>query len=199
MTDPPYSARTQAGYRSGSAPNQQVGISYGIIDEAYCRAFVRAWLPRVRTWFVIFGDDVTCGYWRDALERCDLYVFQPVIWVKQAAAPRFYGDGPSSQCEHIAIARRRIVVPRRFRPGHYTAPVVRGASIIGQKPLELMRSLVRDYSEPGEVIIDPHAGTGTTLLAARLEGRRALGAEQDKTTHRLARERLRVASKSAAA
>jgi len=45
-----------------------------------------------------------------------------------------------------------------------------------QKPLALMRwclSLVPD----AETVLDPFAGSGTTLVAARLEGRKAIGIE----------------------
>jgi DNA modification methylase len=49
-----------------------------------------------------------------------------------------------------------------------------------------MRALVRDYSRPGDLIVDPCMGSATTILAAVIEGRRAIGAEMDpKTLRRL--------------
>ena len=48
------------------------------------------------------------------------------------------------------------------------------------KPVALLRELVRRYSKPGDVILDPaarHAGTG---VAALLEGRRFIGGELQK-------------------
>lgn len=48
-----------------------------------------------------------------------------------------------------------------------------------QKPLDLMRWLVRSYSRPGDLVADPFAGRGTTVLAAALEGRRYFGCEKD--------------------
>jgi site-specific DNA-methyltransferase (adenine-specific) len=53
-----------------------------------------------------------------------------------------------------------------------------------------MRAIIRDYTRPGDLIVDPFAGSGTTLLAARLEGRRAIGAELDPKTFALAVKRL---------
>jgi site-specific DNA-methyltransferase (adenine-specific) len=53
-----------------------------------------------------------------------------------------------------------------------------------------MRQIVADYSAPGDLICDPFAGMATTLLAASAEGRRAVGAEMDPETHRLALARL---------
>ncbi len=59
------------------------------------------------------------------------------------------------------------------------------------KPLGLMRAIVRDYSRFGDLVVDPYAGGGTTLLAAAMEGRRAIGAEVDPMTFEKAVARLR--------
>lgn len=47
------------------------------------------------------------------------------------------------------------------------------------KPLALMRWLVRLVTPPGGLVLDPFAGSGTTLLAALEEGRRAIGIERE--------------------
>ena len=59
-----------------------------------------------------------------------------------------------------------------------------------QKPLWLMRAIIRDYTRPGDLVCDPCAGGGTTLLAAAMEGRRAVGAEIDPKTYALAQKRI---------
>jgi len=46
-----------------------------------------------------------------------------------------------------------------------------------EKPIMFIRRLVRLGSQVGDTICDPFAGSGTTLLAAKLEGRRAVGIE----------------------
>lgn len=48
-----------------------------------------------------------------------------------------------------------------------------------QKPLALMRYMVRTYSNPGETVLDFCMGSGTTALACALEGRRFIGIELD--------------------
>lgn len=58
------------------------------------------------------------------------------------------------------------------------------------KPLDLMRWLVRLACPPGGVVLDPFAGTGTTLQAARVEGMRAVGAEYEPDYLPLIRRRL---------
>jgi DNA modification methylase len=45
----------------------------------------------------------------------------------------------------------------------------------GSFPLSLALSLVDRHSLPGETVLDPFCGKGTTLLAARLLGRKAFG------------------------
>jgi site-specific DNA-methyltransferase (adenine-specific) len=47
------------------------------------------------------------------------------------------------------------------------------------KPVDLMRYLCRLVTPPGGLVLDCFAGSGTTLVAARLEGLRAIGIERD--------------------
>lgn len=49
-----------------------------------------------------------------------------------------------------------------------------------QKPVPLLESLIRLFTDPGDVVIDPCAGSGTTLLAAANLNRRAYGFEVNK-------------------
>ena len=58
-----------------------------------------------------------------------------------------------------------------------------------EKPLQLMRDVVK-ITEPGGHILDPFAGSGTTVLAAVLEGYRATGIEMSDYYVQAARERL---------
>lgn len=48
-----------------------------------------------------------------------------------------------------------------------------------QKPVALMSYLVRTYTNPGDVILDPCCGSGTTCVAAMQEGRKFIGIEKD--------------------
>jgi site-specific DNA-methyltransferase (adenine-specific) len=61
---------------------------------------------------------------------------------------------------------------------------------IGGKPIDLVSAIVRDYTREGDLICDPFAGFGTTLLAAAMNGRRAIGAEADPETFERAVEKL---------
>lgn len=60
------------------------------------------------------------------------------------------------------------------------------------KPLALMEYLCRLTATPtGGIILDPFAGSGTTLIAALRQGRRAVGIEQNAEYCEIAAERLR--------
>ena len=48
-----------------------------------------------------------------------------------------------------------------------------------QKPIDLFRYLIRTYTNPGDVLLDSFAGSGTAGMAAEVEGRRAILIEKD--------------------
>lgn len=60
-----------------------------------------------------------------------------------------------------------------------------------QKPLDLIRRFVLASSNPGDLVIDPFAGSGTTLLAAEQSERRWIGCDNDVQSCKIAADRLR--------
>jgi DNA methylase len=58
------------------------------------------------------------------------------------------------------------------------------------KPVELMRWLCRLVTPPGGVVLDPFLGSGSTLVAAKLEGFRGIGIDQDPESVEVAKRRL---------
>lgn len=63
-----------------------------------------------------------------------------------------------------------------------------------QKPVPLLERLIEVFTDAGEVVIDPCAGSGTTLLAAKNLGRRAYGFEIKKNFYDAASDLIRTAS-----
>ena len=61
-----------------------------------------------------------------------------------------------------------------------------------QKPVELLRYLIRTFTNPGEVILDNCMGSGTTAIAAVMEKRKFIGFETDKTYYEKANARLKA-------
>lgn len=59
-----------------------------------------------------------------------------------------------------------------------------------QMPVEVLSRVIRACSNPGELVLDPFAGSGTTLVAAKLLGRRWLGIELSPDYAARATERI---------
>ena len=60
-----------------------------------------------------------------------------------------------------------------------------------QKPLRVMEWIIDRFTSPNDLILDPFAGSGTTLVAAKMLGRRYIGIEIDPKYCAIAEERLR--------
>ena len=211
ISDAPYSPRThdgERGLRCGADKESQYnaagfhaarnGIDYAPLSRELVGEFVASWSPRVRWWVVLWGDAQSFDWWRAAWDAAGWMTFAPVIWRKRNPPPRFAGDGPTCSCEHMLVARPRHRLPKErsgSRPGDYDALVQMGRDgvslgFVGAKDLVATRRVVRDYTLPGDLIADPFAGTGTTLIAAAMEGRRAIGAEMDPETFAKAQRRI---------
>jgi len=60
-----------------------------------------------------------------------------------------------------------------------------------QKPWRLMANYIRQSSQPGDLVLDPFMGSGSTGVAALKEGRRFIGIEKDAAIYETACRRLR--------
>jgi site-specific DNA-methyltransferase (adenine-specific) len=205
VTDTPYGSRTHEGHDDGaSLANRGTwrrasggvdicrprrAITYEGWTAADVDAFVDAWAPRCRGWFCAFSCSDLAPAWRIAFERHGLTGFQPLPCVIRGMTVRMSGDGPSSWAVYLNVARPKALHRWGTMDGAYISPQGERAHI-GGKPLGLMRAIVRDYSRPGDLIVDPCAGGATTLIAAAMEGRRAIGAELDPATFAKAQARI---------
>lgn len=59
-----------------------------------------------------------------------------------------------------------------------------------QKPVPLLQYLIRIFTDPGDVVIDPCAGSGSTLYAAKTLGLRAYGFEIKKDFFKAAQDQV---------
>lgn len=53
----------------------------------------------------------------------------------------------------------------------------------GMFPAKLVHYFIQRHSEPGDLVVDPFSGRGTTTLQARIEGRRSLGNDLNPLAH----------------
>jgi site-specific DNA-methyltransferase (adenine-specific) len=116
--------------------------------------------------------DTAWGSWQSPSAPHLRYGFEPVIcawageWQRTAPAGMEHWRDGLGNWQGLCRNVWRIPPGASARAEH---PAV--------MPLELAARAIRLSTWPGEVVLDPFAGTGTTLLAARLLGRRAVGIE----------------------
>jgi site-specific DNA-methyltransferase (adenine-specific) len=194
IVDAPYSAVIHRGLNalmSRDLSHDVRDINYGSWDDDDVTAFVEAWSPLVRGWIVSITDHNLFGAWKSAMDRCGRRTFQDVPAVIRGMSVCFLGDGPSSWAVHCVVGRTRSKEMARWGtlPGAYVGRKER-MSVVGGKPLWLMEALVRDYSRPGDLVVDPCAGAGTTLVACQRLGRRAIGGDAMLEHAQLAADRI---------
>ena len=178
ITDPPYSAKTHAGARtitSGGEVGTLIDFESMTADQLR-----RAFEIRVpKRWLLATMD------WRHV---SDLEATPPLlmrfvragIWIKPDGAPQFTGDRPATGWEMIAILHSEVGKMRWNGGGHravWTHNKCNNGVHPTQKPLSLMRELIELFTDEGDTILDPFCGSGTTLVAARELGRKAIGVE----------------------
>lgn len=160
-------------------------------------------------WFLAFCTPEGIAAWRDAIERHGLRYKRACFWDKVDAAPQFNGQGPGYGVEPFVTAWCGAGVSRWNGGGrknlfsHPTNPadrrerrrVARSKDDLHEteKPVALMAELVRLFTNPGEKIIDPFMGSGSTGVAAVRAGRPFVGIEKDPAYFKIAEARIRAA------
>jgi len=134
----------------------------------------------------------------DERQAADLDV-QTGVTQSRVGKPRGAGSGDGWGMTKTGAEYDDAGGSSRFFPTfHYEAkapgterPDVDGVLHPTVKPLDLMRWLVRLVASPGAVILEPFAGSGTTLEACLLEGFDVIGIEREETYLPLIMQRIR--------
>jgi site-specific DNA-methyltransferase (adenine-specific) len=147
----------------------------------------------VARWSVVFSDLEGTYAWRERATFKGAEYVREVPWIRWSQ-PQLSGDRPCAGAEAVLHFHRQNVGPKGGRspiakhwngPGsltHYARRCLRGADKHPtEKPLDLMLDIVSWFSDPGELVLDPCAGAGTTGLACRLLGRDFVGLDLDAT------------------
>lgn len=201
ILDAPYSERTHSGHdnttRNDGHHDPAYGhrkvtrpINYSAWTPDDVRELVRSFSDRTRGWFVSITDHTLAPCWADELAAADRYVFSPLPLVEIGSRVRLTGDGPSSWSCWLVVARPRALSSWGTLPGAYVFKGKGDRVVMGGKRTDAMRAIVRDYSRPGQLVCDPCAGGGTTLIAAEIESRCAVGAEELVDQYETARARF---------
>ncbi len=134
--------------------------------------------------------------------------YEMILVLRKGESPKFFKDALREEYTELQIARymkdkrykdkearRRHLHKGKYATNILSVPSLKGSSREkcghpSQKPLELIRKLVRCASAPGDLVIDPFMGSGTTAVAARQEARHWLGIERAPDYVRMARQRI---------
>jgi modification methylase len=100
------------------------------------------------------------------------------------------GDPPKPPAGMKEKARLTTEEWNAYFAGHWNFPGERQEGHIARFPVELPHRLIRMFSFPGEWVLDPFAGSGTTNVAAARLGRNSVGIEVNPEFAALASKRL---------
>jgi site-specific DNA-methyltransferase (adenine-specific) len=210
FTDPPYSS----GARRDSEKQVRGSMLRGLKDPDWFSHdamtgwgfswFIRATFTELRRVLPEGSHLYACIDWRQTptlygmLEASGYRVNHCLVWNKG-----HFGMGAywRNQHENIAFAShgKPSAMLNRGMGSVLTVPNVSPQKRVHptEKPVQLMQSVLG--AVPGDVVFDPFCGSGSTLLAARALGRRAIGIEIDERNCEIAAQRLRAAATTQAA
>ncbi len=188
VTDPPYGisdspiqGQGRTGKRTGGVNTWHPETTWDdTIDPAWCEMVCQ--LSPVVAWF---------GHWRKRLE-VEVAMLHPIraeiVWAKDChvgpPCPLAYRD------ERIWLFSKDGIKPKTFETTVWDAPIIPTWAKKwhkNEKPVDLIQRLLSFLG--GDVILDPFMGSGTTLVAAKNLGRKAIGIEIEERYCEIAAQR----------
>lgn len=195
FVDVPYSEDVDAGNEAISVRENHFGFEP--MTPELRKRISQALGAKVERWTLLMPGDDETHEWKQSLTAAGLNVFRIGQWIRGNTAPQFDGRGPAQGSEPIIIAHSRIGEQRwngKGRPAIWHAPIVQGDDRVHptQKPEQLLKQLIEDFSDPGETWTDLCAGSFVCGLVATALGRGFVGWDLDDTHVKLARERVKM-------
>lgn len=198
LSDPPYSQavdqNARRGHQNDKAISEPMALGFEPANSAKRARWANIIATATRHWAMVCSDHESSMLWAEDLERAGLVYVRCALWVRtgdqlgaerirHSGAPQFTGDRPAVGHEVIVIAHkgRKFRWNGRGKAAIYTHPIVHPSARVHptEKPVALMRDILRDFAKPGHTIFDPFAGSGTTIVAAKQLGMPAFGSELD--------------------
>lgn len=194
ITDPPYDARTHKGALTnrGGRRGGELAVDFESFDHD-TQVAIFAELGRITRGWVIATLATSTAFSFDLTPPPGLRCLRVGAWVKPNPMPQISGDRPGMGWEPVVCLHRSDVRPRwngGGKAGVWTHGVAQNEGHPTAKPLGMVADWVRLFTDPGDLILDPFAGSGTTLRAAKDEGRRAIGVEMEERYCEVAAKRL---------
>lgn len=201
ITDPPYEAeahelgKRQNPTRDHSKRVVDEGLDFGAISTADRTAVAAQATRLARKLIVAFCQVEAVAAWRTALQCAGAKYLRAIPWVKPDAMPSLHGRWPGQAFEVIVLASTAAaqcpVGGKAVWYSHTRTPMARDRRPHPtMKPLDLMLQILEDFTDHGETILDPFAGSGTTGVACNQLGRSFIGWERDANYHAIATRRL---------
>jgi site-specific DNA-methyltransferase (adenine-specific) len=138
------------------------------------------------------GPSPTFAWVADAIDA-RLAFFHAVVWDKTARGPGM-GWRYRRDYEFVMVAHRKGGTLSWSRDGA-ASNIMRNApprdrEHPNQKPVELVREFLLNHTEPGDTVLDPFMGSGTTGVACIQTGRKFIGFELDAKYCEIAARRI---------
>lgn len=152
-------------------------------------------------WFIVFCTPEGIGKWAEAINASSMKYKRACTWVKPDSTPQLNGQGPAMGAENFVCAwagdgyARWNAGGKRGVYTHLTNAKDRDGRHPTEKPRTLMLEIVQDFTNPGQSILDPFMGSGTTGIACLQSGRKFIGIERDDHFFEVALERIRKADR----
>ncbi len=190
LTDPPYITR----YRSRDGQTVQNDDN----DRWLKPAFVEAYRVLKPGGFCIsfYGwnqADAFLAAWRAAGFRPVGHV---VFQKRYASAKRFLSYHHE---QAYLLAKGQVQLPLLPIPDVIDWRYERNTLHPTQKPVSVLKPLIEGFTVPGDLVLDPFCGSGSTLVAASSLNRRFIGIELDARHHATAIQRLTIRGEQGAA
>lgn len=151
-------------------------------------------LPKVSGWFISFCAHSQIGEYQKELERHKFVAVGTLVWHKTNPVPFNTRHKPVNAWEAAVVGKRpgarfngAGVVHNVFT---HKSPSPQQRIHPTQKPLGLMNQFVEMFSQEGDTVLDPFAGSGTMLIAAAQNGRRGIGYEASDEHYQAACRRI---------
>ena len=207
LTDPPYNISKKTGFAHigpKSVERFAVSMDFGDwdhveinLDHLTKHAFQA--LRRGGT-AIVFYDMWKLTILSDALTNAGFVQLRLIEWVKTNPVPlnskRNYLTN-SREIAVLAVKGGKPTFNSEYDNGQYRYPIPNNGKRHHptQKPLPLFGELVIKHSKPGDLIVDPFVGSGTTAIAAVTQGRRFAGCDLDGEYINIAKQRVKDATK----
>jgi DNA modification methylase len=220
FADPPYNLQlTQDLYRPNHTKVDAVNDSWDKFSgfEAYDH-FTHSWLSACRRVLKPSGTIWVIGTYHNIyrvgaiLQDLDFWILNDVVWIKSNPMPNFRGVRFTNAHETLLWAQKKRGARYTFNyhgmkainndlqmRSDWYLPLCTGKerrkynnekAHTAQKPEALLYRLILASTNPGDVILDPFFGTGTTGAMARKLGRHFIGIERDPGYIRIAEDRI---------